>query len=198
MTRKRKRSPSAGRHSRTSDKTIKRNSDVATISTEHQKVSSTCGRSLSNHPFGRQPLPITQHNSHNTRIHHDNHNACSKKAEGLGSSARTTSTVQHSHLCKPKQKRNRKSANKEEEYEVEEILEARIVQRKLQYRAKWVGYGDDPVWYGASNFKNSPHRLHDFHAANPTQAGPPKRLRKWIQSWEETPVNLGHLQIQKL
>lgn len=71
-------------------------------------------------------------------------------------------------------------ADEDDEYEVEEILEARIYRRKLQYRVKWLGYEDDPEWYGASNFKNSPHKLRDFYTANPTRPGPLKRLGRWV------------------
>jgi hypothetical protein len=72
-----------------------------------------------------------------------------------------------------------------DEYEVEEILKSRIYYRKLQYRVKWVGYADDLEWYDASNFKNSPHKLHGFHLANPICPGPSKRQDVWIQCWEE-------------
>jgi len=75
--------------------------------------------------------------------------------------------------------------DEDNEYEVEGILDSRISRKKLQYRAKWVGYENDPDWYDASNFKNSSHRLHDFHAANPAQPGPPARLWRWTQCWEE-------------
>lgn len=63
------------------------------------------------------------------------------------------------------------------EYEVKQIVNVRINNKTdLQYCVLWVGYEDDPTWYDASNFKNSPHKLNDFHKANPTHPGPPKRL----------------------
>ena len=76
-------------------------------------------------------------------------------------------------------------ADKDDEYEVEQILEARIYRRKLQYRVKWLGYEDDPAWYDASNFKNSSRKLREFHTANPTRLGPPERLEVWLRCWEE-------------
>jgi hypothetical protein len=85
----------------------------------------------------------------------------------------------------PYRSRSRGRADEDDEYEVEQILEARIYLRKLQYRAKWLGYEDDPAWYDASNFKKSPHKLREFHTANPTYPGPPKRLETWAQCWEE-------------
>jgi transposase InsO family protein len=73
----------------------------------------------------------------------------------------------------------------DEEWEVEEILAVRVRNRRLQYRAKWVGYDIDPEWYPASNFKYSPHKLRDFHLHNPTLRGPPANLPKWIKEWEQ-------------
>ncbi|CAI6342310.1 unnamed protein product [Periconia digitata] len=73
----------------------------------------------------------------------------------------------------------------EEEYEVEKILEARILWRKLKYRVKWVGYDDDQKWYNAANFKNSPHKLYNFHKDNPAKPGPSQRLKYWMNCWKE-------------
>lgn len=85
-----------------------------------------------------------------------------------------------------KRKRSRGRADEEDdEYEVEMILDARVNRRKLQYRVNWLGYEDDPVWYDAANFKNSPHKLRSFHTANPLRPGPLKRLGVWVQCWEE-------------
>jgi hypothetical protein len=77
--------------------------------------------------------------------------------------------------------------DKHVEYEVKHIVDVRINdETDLQYRALWVGCKDDSTWYDASNFKNSPHKLDDFHKANPTRPGPPKRLDVWLKCWEET------------
>jgi len=85
-----------------------------------------------------------------------------------------------------KRKRSRGSADEDDdEYEVEMILDARVNRRKLQYRVKWLEYEEDLVWYDAGNFKNSPHKLREFHTANPTRPGPPERLESWVQCWEE-------------
>jgi hypothetical protein len=72
----------------------------------------------------------------------------------------------------------------EEEYEVQEVLASRTLRGRLEYRIKWVGYDEDPEWYPASNVKNAPHKLRDYHLANPTQAGPPRQLQEWITAWE--------------
>ncbi|KAI1669653.1 Chromo domain containing protein [Pyrenophora tritici-repentis] len=84
----------------------------------------------------------------------------------------------------PHRSRSRGGAD-DDEYEVEQILAARVYRRKLQYRVKWLGYEDDPAWYDTSNFKNSPRKLREFHTANPSRPGPPARLNVWLQCWEE-------------
>jgi hypothetical protein len=81
--------------------------------------------------------------------------------------------------------RNRGRVKEDDEYEVEQILEVRVYRGKLQYRAKWCEYNADLTWYDASNFKNSPHKLREFHSANSTRPGPPANLETWVQCWEE-------------
>ncbi|KAL2004646.1 hypothetical protein VTN00DRAFT_3382 [Thermoascus crustaceus] len=75
--------------------------------------------------------------------------------------------------------------NGEQEWEVEEILAARLCQGKLQYKVKWVGYDNDPAWYPAENFKESPHQLHSFHNQYPDLPGPPQRLKEWLRCWDD-------------
>jgi hypothetical protein len=72
----------------------------------------------------------------------------------------------------------------EVEYEVQEVRAVKKVRNRLFYRIQWVGYDEDPEWYPASNLKNSPHQLRDFHLANPDQPGPPQDLDKWLKAWE--------------
>jgi transposase InsO family protein len=73
----------------------------------------------------------------------------------------------------------------QEEWELERILAVRLVRQKLQYRAKWLGQDDDPTWYPAGNFKNSPYAIRDFHGQYPELPGPPKRLGQWVKAAEE-------------
>jgi hypothetical protein len=91
----------------------------------------------------------------------------------------------HAPLCSQSETAPPIEPGKDDEYEVEQILEARVYHRRLLYRVKWLGYKDDPEWYDASNFKNSPHKLRDFHTANPTRPGPPKELKRRVRCWEE-------------
>jgi len=57
----------------------------------------------------------------------------------------------------------------EPEYELEEIVDARLYHGKLQYRAKWTRYSPehDRVWYPASNFENTVHAKQRFHERYP-------------------------------
>ena len=80
--------------------------------------------------------------------------------------------------------RNHSRADETDEYEVEEILDARVNGGKLEYRAKWAGYNDDCNWYNALGFKNSPYAVRDFHANNPMHPKPPQGLDSWIRRWE--------------
>lgn len=54
--------------------------------------------------------------------------------------------------------------NKEEEWEVEDILDARSYRGKLQYWVKWVGWDEDREWYDATGFNNSSEIVEDFHS----------------------------------
>jgi hypothetical protein len=72
----------------------------------------------------------------------------------------------------------------ENEWEVDKVLAVRKRYGKLQYRIQWLGFDEDPDWYPASNIKNAPHKLRDFHRENPDRPGPPKRLDSWITAWE--------------
>ena len=74
--------------------------------------------------------------------------------------------------------------NDDEEWEVKQILDSHIHQRKLQYWVKWFGFDEDQAWYPASNFVGSPHQLYTFHVDYPECLGLLRRLEEWLQSWE--------------
>ena len=67
--------------------------------------------------------------------------------------------------------------NGEQEWEVEEILDSKLVYKRLKYKAKWLG-NDDDAWYPAADFKNAPLKLYRFHAKYPEKPGPPMRLQE--------------------
>lgn len=121
----------------------------------------------------------------------DGSDDCNEERSDSGSNTQPRSIAQTYCRRRHKWRRNRRSTD-DDEYEVERILEARIYCRKLQYRVKWLGYDDDREWYDAANFKNSPHRLHEFHIANANRPGPPKRLDNWVQCWEEDRDAINH------
>jgi len=72
--------------------------------------------------------------------------------------------------------------NRGVEWVVEKILASRTYYGKLQYQAQWLGWDPDLEWYPASNFKNSPAKLKQYHDENPGKAGPPARLQVWIDA----------------
>ncbi|KAH5571582.1 hypothetical protein HBI24_210770 [Parastagonospora nodorum] len=88
-------------------------------------------------------------------------------------------------LSGQRQQRDDNGAIEDAEYEVDEILQVRIYHGRLQYRAKWSGYGDDPTWYPEGNFEYSPYKLLEFYEANPSCPGPPKRLNIWTKRFQQ-------------
>ena len=57
------------------------------------------------------------------------------------------------------------------EFEVEEILDLKIVCRTLKYLVRWVGY-NELTWEPAELLKNSPELVHSFHWKYPTKPKP--------------------------
>jgi hypothetical protein len=171
LTRKRKRFPPTKRHIRSSNTTSKQRLKHNVRPVKRRKLPPSSSRQLSNRPLALKRLSGLPYSGYDAKICYSDH-----------SSDHSSEYRSRKH----KRKRIQGTANDDEdEYEVEKILNARVHRRKLQYRAKWLGYEDDPEWYDASNFKNSPHRLRDFHAANPLHPGPPRRLEMWVQCWEK-------------
>lgn len=61
----------------------------------------------------------------------------------------------------------------EQEWEVEDIIDSRLLRGKLQYRVKWKGYPDqDKVWYPDSNFHNSQDLTKKYHQRFPEKPKP--------------------------
>ena len=62
----------------------------------------------------------------------------------------------------------------EEEFEVAEVLDARIRRRKVEYLVRWKGYDDaNNTWEPEGNLENAQEKVQDFHKRHP-QA--PKRI----------------------
>jgi len=72
----------------------------------------------------------------------------------------------------------------EPEYELEEIVDARLYHGKLQYRAKWTGYSPehDKVWYSASNFENAVNAKQRFRERYPEKPSQDRhhKGRQWM------------------
>src|SRR5438128_3198715 len=67
------------------------------------------------------------------------------------------------------------SEERDEEYEVETIVDSRIYKGKLQYLIHWKGYDEsERTWEPVSNLKNSPKIVEQFHKSHPSA---PRRLR---------------------
>lgn len=60
--------------------------------------------------------------------------------------------------------------NGEEEWEVDEIYDSKIVHRQLQYLVKWTG-DNVPSWQPASSVTNATDLLTDFHQRYPNKPG---------------------------
>ena len=162
------------RHSRASNKTSKRRPTAAANTTKHQKKLHYLCRSRKAQPATNIPKirygddTSAEDSNDDTENHHNSRSAKagnSKKAHELEFDCSNPS--------------------EDTEYEVERILAVRLRHGNLQYRVLWAAYEVDSNWYNASNFKNSPRKLREFHKADPTKPGPPARLSYWEQCWEE-------------
>ena len=60
--------------------------------------------------------------------------------------------------------------NNEEEWELEDNLDARSYRGKLQYWVKWVSWEENREWYDATGFDNSPEIVEDFHSRYPDKS----------------------------
>ena len=59
--------------------------------------------------------------------------------------------------------------DRDEEYEVDTIIDSRIYTGKLQYLVHWKGYEEsERTWEPASNLKNSPEIVEQFHKSHPS------------------------------
>ena len=73
----------------------------------------------------------------------------------------------------------------DDEYEVEEIISARLVYGLLRYKVKWQGLDDDPVEYSLKDLRHAPFALRTFYEKYPRRLGPLKNLQYWIRCTED-------------
>ena len=65
--------------------------------------------------------------------------------------------------------------DRNEEYEVERIVDSRYKGRRLEYLVHWKGWSDsDRTWEPISNLGNAADAVRNFHTAHPAA---PRRLR---------------------
>ena len=65
--------------------------------------------------------------------------------------------------------------DRDEEYEVDAIIDSRIYKEKLQYLVHWKGYDESKrTWEPVFNLKNSPEFVEQFHKSHPSA---PRRLQ---------------------
>ena len=65
--------------------------------------------------------------------------------------------------------------DREEEYEVEYVVDSQYKGKRLEYLIHWKGWSDtDRTWEPVSNLGNAADAVRDFHAAHPAT---PRRLR---------------------
>jgi len=61
----------------------------------------------------------------------------------------------------------------EEEWEVEEVLDSKLIHKRLHYLVKWKGYDpSENSWQPASDLTNSPNLIQEFHLRYPQKPSP--------------------------
>ena len=53
------------------------------------------------------------------------------------------------------------------EWEVEEILDSKLLRKKLFYMVAWKNHPPDNTWYPATNFNHAPELMQAFHRKYP-------------------------------
>jgi hypothetical protein len=78
----------------------------------------------------------------------------------------------------------------EEEYEVEEILNAHYFRRRLQYLVKWQGYGNEDNEWVSANDVHAPEALQAFYQQHPNSVRVVRSDRPWRMHFEDA-LNTG-------
>ncbi|QSZ29103.1 hypothetical protein DSL72_003613 [Monilinia vaccinii-corymbosi] len=78
-------------------------------------------------------------------------------------------------------------------HEMEKVLAVKLTRKTLKYRIVWLNADKDLTWYPASDLKTAPHKLRDFHLANPTRLGPPALLPEWLRLYEQGENNYNYM-----
>ena len=78
----------------------------------------------------------------------------------------------------------------EEEYEVEEILNARYFRRRLQYLVKWQGYGNEDNKWVSANDVHAPEALQAFYQRHPNAVRVVRSDQPWCMHFKDA-LNTG-------
>jgi hypothetical protein len=78
----------------------------------------------------------------------------------------------------------------EEEYEVEEILNARYFRKRLQYLVKWQGYGNEDNKWVSANDVHAPEALQAFYQQHPNVVRVVRSDQPWCMHFEDA-LNAG-------
>jgi hypothetical protein len=73
--------------------------------------------------------------------------------------------------------------NQQPEWEVEQVLQSRQRNCRLQYQVKWIGIDHDPEFYNAEGFKGALHKVKAFHDQYSKAIGPLINLQYWLDCY---------------
>jgi hypothetical protein len=68
--------------------------------------------------------------------------------------------------------------NGEDEWEVECILDSKLLRKKLYYRVQWKDHPMDLEWYSVENFANAPEVTQTFHRQYPKKPRTAYKIRR--------------------
>jgi transposase InsO family protein len=83
------------------------------------------------------------------------------------------------------QEGNKMEVESDQEWEVKAIVDCKVTDKLLYYKAEWMNRDPDLEWYEAYDFKYSPHKVRDYHKSHPKKPGPPRALPDWLKAWED-------------
>ncbi|KAF1935089.1 hypothetical protein EJ02DRAFT_460679 [Clathrospora elynae] len=129
LTRKWKRFPPTKQHIRLSNTTSKQRLKHNVRSAKQRRLSSSGGRPFSNRPLALKPLSAPPYSGYDAKICYSDDSSddsSGNRVRHLESIKRPMSTVRPYRPRKHKRKRSQGTADKDNEYEVEKILNARV------------------------------------------------------------------------
>ena len=65
------------------------------------------------------------------------------------------------------------------------ILASKVEYGVLKYKADQEGFNLDNIYYVAAGFKNTPHKLQQYHNLNPDTTSPPVHLTAQLDAYKK-------------